>query len=53
LEAANCVIDRFGMGEKATIIPVEPDEPQIQVARTLNRTLRQLGKAVLPDIWLP
>jgi uncharacterized protein with NAD-binding domain and iron-sulfur cluster len=53
LEAANLVIGRFGYGSKANIIPVEPDEPHIQFARTINKTVHGLGKAVLPDFWLP
>jgi uncharacterized protein with NAD-binding domain and iron-sulfur cluster len=53
LEAANLVIERFGGGSKANIIPVEPDEPHIQIARTLNQTVRGLGKAVMPEFWLP
>ncbi|MGK7873189.1 MAG: FAD-dependent oxidoreductase [Xenococcaceae cyanobacterium] len=53
LEAANLVIERFGIGKKAEIIPVEPDEPHIQVARTINKTLRSLGKSFLSDFWLP
>lgn len=52
LEAANRVIDRFG-GEKASILPVEPDEPHIQLARSLNRTVRNLNRAISPDFWLP
>lgn len=53
LEAANLVIERFGIGEKATIIPVESDEPQIQVARRINKTVREISKNLLPDFWLP
>ena len=53
LEAANLVIERFGIGKKAEIIPVEPDEPHIQVARAINKTLRDLGQSFLPDFWLP
>ncbi|BAU63498.1 amine oxidase [Stanieria sp. NIES-3757] len=52
LEAANLVIEKFGIGRKANIIPVEPDEPHIQFARTINRTFRDWGK-FLPDFWLP
>jgi uncharacterized protein with NAD-binding domain and iron-sulfur cluster len=53
LEAANLVIERFEGGSKANIIPVEPDEPHIQFARTINQTVRGFGKAVLPEFWLP
>ncbi len=40
LEAANLIIDKFNLGTKANIIPIEPDEPQIQIARTINKTIR-------------
>lgn len=53
LEAANRVIDRFGMGKKADIIPVEPDEPHVQIARTINQTVRNLSQGLFPDFWLP
>ena len=53
LEAANLVIDRMGLGQKAAIEPVEPDEPHIRALRDLNRTVRDLGRTVLPEIWLP
>ncbi len=44
LEAANLVIEQLGQGSEAKIIPVEPDEPHIQVARTINKTLRDWSK---------
>ena len=53
LEAANLVIDLLGVGEKADIIPVEPDEEHIKVARTINRSLRDVSKSIFPNIWLP
>lgn len=53
LEAANSVIEYLGDGQKATIRPVEPDEPHIQLARSLNRTVRGLGQTFLPQFWLP
>ncbi|MFW6357639.1 MAG: hydroxysqualene dehydroxylase [Chroococcales cyanobacterium] len=53
LEAANLAIDYLGSGQKATIIPVEPDEPHIQVARSLNQTIRSFGNSFLPNFWLP
>ncbi len=53
LEAANLAIAYFGHGSKAHIFPVEPDEAHIQFARTLNKTVRGLGKTFLPDFWLP
>lgn len=52
LEAANLVISRFGRGSQAVILPVEADEPHIQVARAINQTVRGLGKTLLPDFWL-
>ncbi|WP_036486141.1 FAD-dependent oxidoreductase [Myxosarcina sp. GI1] len=52
LEAANLVIDKFGKRTKANIILIEPDEPHIQTARTINKTLRDWAK-VLPSYWLP
>jgi uncharacterized protein with NAD-binding domain and iron-sulfur cluster len=53
LEAANQIIQRFGKGTSAAIIPVEADEPHIQLARTLNQAVRQWGNTVLPKFWLP
>jgi uncharacterized protein with NAD-binding domain and iron-sulfur cluster len=53
LEAANLVIEKFDLGNQAQIIPVEPDEPHIQAARTINRTMRNLVESFLPDFWLP
>jgi hypothetical protein len=53
LEAANIAIAYFGHGRNANIIPVEPDEPHIQLGRMINKTVRDLGKNLLPDFWLP
>jgi uncharacterized protein with NAD-binding domain and iron-sulfur cluster len=53
LEAANHVIQKFGQGQLANILPVIPDEPHIQAARSMNQTLRQTLGGVLPDFWLP
>ncbi|MBE9016234.1 FAD-dependent oxidoreductase [Chroococcidiopsidales cyanobacterium LEGE 13417] len=52
LEAANLVIERFGKGTTAEIIPVEADEPHIEMMRSLNRNLRNLGN-IFPQFWLP
>lgn len=52
LEAANQVISRFRRGTKAQIIPVEADEPHIQIARKLNQTAHSWSN-LLPDFWLP
>ncbi len=42
LEAANAVVQQFGLGEIAPIVPVEPDEPHIETLRDLNRSVREL-----------
>ncbi|NET43782.1 FAD-dependent oxidoreductase [Okeania sp. SIO2B3] len=52
LEAANLVIDKFKLGQKANIIPVEKDEEHIQFARTINKSFREIGKSIFPNIWL-
>lgn len=48
LEAANRVIGQFKRGTPAAIIPVERDEPHIELARTANRTLRDWLSPLLP-----
>ncbi|MDM9380149.1 FAD-dependent oxidoreductase [Chlorogloeopsis sp. ULAP01] len=53
LEAANLTISFLGKGQLANILPVEVDEPHIQLARTVNRAARHVGKSILPDFWLP
>ncbi|RUR86123.1 FAD-dependent oxidoreductase [Chlorogloeopsis fritschii PCC 9212] len=53
LEAANLAISYLGEGNLANILPVEADEPHIQLARTVNRAARYVGKSILPDFWLP
>ncbi len=53
LEAANLAVSYLGEGQRAKILPVEEDEAHIKVARSLNQTVRQLGKSILPDFWLP
>jgi uncharacterized protein with NAD-binding domain and iron-sulfur cluster len=52
LEAANEVVAYFGYGNRARILPIEPDELHIQAARFLNQTAHSLGKALLPNFWL-
>ena len=52
LEAANLVIQQMGMGKKASIMPVEADEPHIQIARKLNQTIRDGLEFFLPNFWL-
>ncbi len=53
LEAANRVIEQFGQGQPASIIPIVPDEPHIQAARVLNKGIRSITQQVLPNFWLP
>ncbi|WP_315791397.1 hydroxysqualene dehydroxylase [Fischerella sp. JS2] len=53
LEAANLVISHLGEGTPAQILPVAADEPHIQLARTVNRTVRHISKSILPNFWLP
>jgi hypothetical protein len=42
LLAANLVIDELGIGQRATILQVEPDEPHIALAKTANRGAKSL-----------
>lgn len=53
LEAANLIIDQFKFGQKADIIPVEPDEPHIQMARNINQNFRNLSQHLFPNFGLP
>jgi uncharacterized protein with NAD-binding domain and iron-sulfur cluster len=53
LEAANRVVALLGKGQPAPILPVVPDEPHIQLARSLNRAARSQLSQVLPSFWLP
>ncbi|MEL7051112.1 MAG: FAD-dependent oxidoreductase [Cyanobacteria bacterium J06588_5] len=53
LEAANNVIDKLGIGYRADVIPIVPDEPHIQAARAVNQTVRHIGEQLLPQFWLP
>ena len=50
LEAANLVIKEFGIGIEAKIIPIEDDETHIQVARNINKTVRDVTQ-FLPNFW--
>lgn len=43
LTASNLVIDRLGLGTKATILDVEPDEPHVALARQGVRALRDVA----------
>ncbi|MBE9209510.1 FAD-dependent oxidoreductase [Nostoc sp. LEGE 06077] len=53
LEAANFVISYLGEGQPAEILPVQEDEVHIKIGRSLNETVRQISKSILPDFWLP
>ncbi len=53
LEAANLVVQQFGMGKEANIISIEADEPHIQIARKLNKIVRDGQEFFLPNYWLP
>jgi uncharacterized protein with NAD-binding domain and iron-sulfur cluster len=53
LEAANLAISYLQSGEKANILPVEADENHIQFARNINQVVRDVGKSILPNFWLP
>ncbi len=52
LEAANLVVKQFGLGKRANIIPVEADEPHIQVARSINKTVRDGLESFFPNFYL-
>jgi uncharacterized protein with NAD-binding domain and iron-sulfur cluster len=53
LEAANLVISYLGEGTPVKILPVETDEPHIQLARKINKTAHNITKSILPEFWLP
>jgi uncharacterized protein with NAD-binding domain and iron-sulfur cluster len=53
LESANEAIKYFAEGKQANIIPVEKDEPHIEIGRIINKNIRTLSKGFLPDFWLP
>lgn len=53
LESANETIKYFGEGKQANIIPVEKDEPHIEIGRIINKNIRTLSKSFLPDFCLP
>jgi uncharacterized protein with NAD-binding domain and iron-sulfur cluster len=42
INAANLVIEQLGQGSKASILPIEPDEPHIIAAKTINKQLTGL-----------
>ena len=51
LEAANRVIDLLRAGTAAEIIPIVPDEPHIQAARVVNKTVRRMVHQIVPQLW--
>ncbi|HYW20439.1 MAG TPA: FAD-dependent oxidoreductase [Nodularia sp. (in: cyanobacteria)] len=53
LEAANLAVSYLGLGQASEILPVEGDEAHIKMGRSLNQSLRDLAKSILPDFWLP
>ena len=44
LEAANLVVDQLGVGQRARILDVEPDEPHIVAGRQLNRAAKSAAQ---------
>ncbi len=52
LEAANEVIAKFAYGYRAGILPIEADEPHIQLGRSLSQIGRNTIKSIFPDFWL-
>ncbi|MDX2256200.1 MAG: FAD-dependent oxidoreductase [Pseudanabaenaceae cyanobacterium bins.39] len=47
LEAANLVMQQLSQGNMTQISPIEADEPHIQIARSLNETMRNAAKSLL------
>jgi uncharacterized protein with NAD-binding domain and iron-sulfur cluster len=52
LEAANLVIQQFSQGNMTQILPIEADEPHIQIARSLNQTIKNIAKSFIPSFSL-
>ncbi|AKG24049.1 hydroxysqualene dehydroxylase [Calothrix sp. 336/3] len=53
LEAANLVMSSLGEGIPAKILPIEADEPHIQLLRKINQNWRKFAGNLLPDYFLP
>jgi uncharacterized protein with NAD-binding domain and iron-sulfur cluster len=53
LEAANQVINYLQQGQPAAILPVEADEPHIQLARLMNQCLRAVQNNGITQFWFP
>jgi hypothetical protein len=41
LSAANLVVERLGRGTPAHILPVEPDEPHVALAKDINAGVKK------------
>lgn len=52
LEAANLVIEEFKIGQKVNIIPIEADEPHIQLARQFNNFAKNIINSFVPKFGL-
>ncbi|WPF90482.1 FAD-dependent oxidoreductase [Cyanobacterium aponinum AL20118] len=52
LEAANKVIEYFHQGKQADIIPVQKDEPHIEIARIINKNLRNVTENIFSNFSL-
>lgn len=46
LTAANLVIDKCGVGQKAVVLDVEPDEPHIAALKTVDQSVRGVFDAL-------
>eukprot|EP00276_Gloeochaete_wittrockiana_P020132 CAMPEP_0184336256 /NCGR_PEP_ID=MMETSP1089-20130417/4618_1 /TAXON_ID=38269 ORGANISM="Gloeochaete wittrockiana, Strain SAG46.84" /NCGR_SAMPLE_ID=MMETSP1089 /ASSEMBLY_ACC=CAM_ASM_000445 /LENGTH=580 /DNA_ID=CAMNT_0026661229 /DNA_START=24 /DNA_END=1766 /DNA_ORIENTATION=+ len=46
LKASNLVINKLGQGDPARILPVEPDEPHIELGRNALKSLRNLSSSI-------
>jgi uncharacterized protein with NAD-binding domain and iron-sulfur cluster len=52
LEAANLVIQQFNQGNMTQILPIESDEPHIQIARSLNQTVKNVAESIIRSLWM-
>lgn len=46
LTAANLVVERLGVGRKAVVLDVEPDEPHIAAGKQVNQAFRGVLNAL-------
>ena len=49
LEAANLVIQQFNYGNMTQILPIESDESHIQIARSINSSVKNLAKSLITN----